>query len=63
MTANIAAGLTVMAGFGYIDIEFDDFKDVLTCTARTSLTRNTTHMATMTVTMSSTAIRERSACR
>ena len=29
MTANITSGLSMMAGVGYIDIEFDDFKDAL----------------------------------
>jgi iron complex outermembrane receptor protein len=27
LTGKITAGLTIMAGFGYTDIEFDDFKD------------------------------------
>ena len=29
MTANLIAGLSMMAGFGYTDIEFDDYKDAL----------------------------------
>jgi iron complex outermembrane receptor protein len=29
MTARIADGLMLMGGFGYIDIEFDEFKDAL----------------------------------
>ncbi len=29
MTANVTAGLSVMAGFGYTDLEFDDFEDAL----------------------------------
>jgi iron complex outermembrane recepter protein len=29
MTANLTTGLSMMAGVGYIDIEFDDFKDAL----------------------------------